>query len=82
MYMADLVKMAASWATQPPSGVTHTQNVFAQSRDWEQVALPTLKLMLRYTDSFKKKHMDLPPDFHPHMGVALSNASIASSTTV
>jgi hypothetical protein len=26
--------------------------------------------------------MDLPPNFHPHTGVASSNASIASSTTI
>src|SRR5712691_954524 len=55
MYMADLVKTAASWATRPPSGVTHTPNVFAQSRDWERVAPPTLKLMPRYADNFKKR---------------------------
>jgi len=34
MYMPDLVKTAASWATRPPSRVTHTPNVFAQSRDF------------------------------------------------
>jgi hypothetical protein len=34
----------------------------------------------RYADSFKKR-MDLPPTFHPHIGVASSNASIASSMT-
>jgi len=34
----------------------------------------------RYADSFKKR-MDLPPNFHPHIGVASPNASIASSTT-
>jgi hypothetical protein len=31
-------------------------------------------------DSFKKR-MDLPPNFHPHSGIASPNASIASSTT-
>ena len=41
----------------------------------------TLKLTPRYADGFKKR-MDLPPYFHPHTGVASSNASIASSTTV
>ena len=81
MYAPDLVKSAASWATRLPSGVTHTPNPFAQSRDWERVAPPTLKLMPRYADSFKKR-MDLPPNFHPHTGVALLNASIASSTSV
>jgi hypothetical protein len=62
-------------------GVTHAPNLFARSRDWERVALPTLKLTPRYADSFKKR-MHLPPNFHPHTGVALLNASIASSTTV
>ena len=81
MYTPDLVKTAASWATRSPSGVTHTPNVFAQSRDWERVAPPTLKLTPRYADNFKKR-MDLPPNLHPHTGVASSNASIASSTTV
>ncbi len=80
MYTPDLVKSAASWATRPPSGVTHTPNPFTQSRDWERVAPPTPKLTPRYADSFKKR-MDLPPNFHPHTGVASSNASIASSTT-
>ncbi|KAI9507647.1 hypothetical protein F5148DRAFT_1306912 [Russula earlei] len=80
MYTPDLVKSAASWATRPVSGVMHVPNVFAQSRDWERVAPPTLKLTPRYADSFKKR-MDLSPNFHPHMGVAPSNASISSSTT-
>ena len=81
MYTPDLVKTAASWATRPPSGVTHTPNVFAQSRDWERVAPPKLKLMPRYADR-PKKRIDLPPDLHPHTGVVSSNATIASSTTV
>jgi hypothetical protein len=81
MYTPDLVKTAATWASRVPSGVTHAPNAFAQSRDWERVAPPTLKLVPRYADSFKKR-MDLPPNFHPHMGVTSSNASIASSTTV
>jgi hypothetical protein len=81
MYTPDLVKSAASWATQLPSGATHPPNPCAQSQDWERVAPPTPKLMPRYADSFKK-HMDLPPNFHPHTGVASSNASIASSTTI
>jgi len=59
MYTPDLVKSAASWATRPPSGVTHTPNPFTQSRDWERVAPPTPKLTPRYADSFKKR-MDLP----------------------
>ncbi|KAH9035224.1 hypothetical protein EDB85DRAFT_2215591 [Lactarius pseudohatsudake] len=83
MYTPDLIKSAASWASRP-AGVTvtgHTPNVFAQSRDWERVAPPTLRLTPRYADSFKKR-MDLPPNFHPHIGVASSNASIASSATV
>ena len=81
MYTPDLVKTAVSWATRSPSRVTHVPNVFAQSRDWERVAPPMLKLTPRYADGFKK-HMDLPPNFHPHTGIASSNASIASSTTV
>jgi hypothetical protein len=36
-----------------------------------------LELMPHYVDSFKK-HMDLPPNFHLHTGVALSNVLIAS----
>jgi len=81
MYSPDLVKTAASWAARAPSGVTHAPNPFAQSRDWERVAPPTLKLTPRYADNFKKR-MGLPPNFHPHLGVASSNTSIASSTTV
>ena len=81
MYTADLVKSGASWVIPPPSGVTDAPNPFARSRDRERVASPTLKLMPRNADIFKK-HMDLPPNFHPHTGVASSNASIASSTTV
>jgi len=81
MYTADLVKTAASWPTRPPSGVTRTPNVFAPSRDWERVAPPPLKLTPRYADDFKKR-MDNSPNLHPHTGVASSNASIASFTTV
>ena len=79
MYTPDLVKTSASRATRLPSGVTHTSNVFAQSRNWERVAPLTLKLTPRYADSFKKR-MDLPLNFHPHTGVASSNASIAYTT--
>ena len=72
MYMPDLVKNAASWGSHHLSGTMHTTNAFAQSREWGQVAPPTLKSVLRYADGFKK-HMDLPPNFHPHTGVASSN---------
>jgi hypothetical protein len=51
MYTPDLIKSAASWASRPPSGVTHAP-----------------------------KRMDLPSNFHP--GVASSNTSISSSTTL
>jgi len=81
MYSPDLIKSAASWASRPPSGVTHVPNAFAQSRDWERVAPPTLKLAPRYADSYKKR-MDLPPNLHPHTGIVSSNASISSTTTV
>ncbi|KAH8995933.1 hypothetical protein EDB92DRAFT_1942827 [Lactarius akahatsu] len=81
MYTPDLIKSAASWASRPAGVTGHAPNVFAQSRDWERVAPPTLRLTPRYADSFKKR-MDLPPNFHPHTGVASSNASIASSATV
>ncbi|KAH8988261.1 hypothetical protein EDB86DRAFT_3065602 [Lactarius hatsudake] len=81
MYTPDLIKSAASWASRPAGVTGHSPNVFAQSRDWERVAPPTLRLTPRYADSFKKR-MDLPPNFHPHTGVASSNASIASSATV
>ena len=40
-----------------------------------------LKLTPHYADSFKK-HIDLPPNFHSHTGVASSNALIASSMTI
>ncbi len=77
----DLVKSAAGWASRPPSGVTHAPNAFVQPRDRERVAPPTLKLAPRYAGSYKKR-MDLPLNFHPHSGVASSNVSISSSTTV
>jgi hypothetical protein len=44
-------------------------------------APPTLKLMPCNADGFKKC-IGLPPNFHPHIGVASSNASVASSMTV
>ena len=81
MYTPDLVKNAASWGSRHPSGTNHTPNAFVQSREWERVAPPTLKLAPRYADGFKKR-MDLPPNFHPQTGVASSNASTASSTTI
>jgi hypothetical protein len=81
VYTPDLVKTAASLETLPPSGVADAPNVFAQSRDWERVAPPTLKLTPGYADGFKKR-MDLPPIFHPHAAGASSYASIAPSTTV
>jgi hypothetical protein len=82
MYSSDLIRSAASWATRPPGGtIHHAPNSFVQSRDWERVAPPTLKLAPRYADSFKKR-LDLPHNFHPHTGIASSNTSISSSTTV
>ena len=45
------------------------------------MAPSTLKLTPRYADR-PKKRMDLPPNLHSHTGVASSNASIVSSTTV
>ena len=80
MYTPDLIKTGASWAARSAGMAGHSPNPFAQSRDWERVAPPTLRLTPRYADSFKKR-MDLPPNFHPHPGVASSNASIASSAT-
>jgi hypothetical protein len=59
----------------------HTPNAFAQSWDWERVAPPTLKLAPPNADSLKKR-MDLPPNFHPHVGIVSSTASISSSTTI
>ena len=67
--------------TQPCPQNRPLDQVFAQSRDWERVAPPTLKLMPRYADSYKKR-MDIAPNFHPHTGVASSNASISSSIAV
>ena len=59
----DLVKSAASWApTRVLSGVAHAPNPFAQSRDGERVAPPTLKLTPRHADSLRKR-MDLPANF-------------------
>jgi len=55
--------------------------MYSHNRDWERVTPPTLKLMSRYADTFEKR-MDFPPNLYPHTGVASSNASIASSTTV
>ena len=51
MYSPDLVKTSASWANRP-RGVASSagERVFAGSREWEQIALPTLKLPPRYSD--------------------------------
>jgi hypothetical protein len=81
MYTANLVKSSASWVIPPSSGVTDVPNPFAQSWDRKQVASPMLKLMPHNADIFKK-HVNLPPNFHPHIGIASSNASIASPTMV
>jgi len=70
----DCCQLGHSTPQQGDSG----PNVFAQSRDWERVAPPMLKLTPWYADSLKK-HINLPPNLHPHMGVASSNASITSS---
>ena len=80
MYSPDLTKSAESWVTRTAGATGNSPNVFTQSRDWERVAPPTLKLTPRYADSFKKR-IDLPPNFHPHTGVVSSNASIVSSAT-
>ena len=56
-------------------------DVFAQSNDWERVVPPTLKLVPCYADNYKKR-MDIPPNFHPHTGIASWNASISSSATI
>ena len=50
-------------------------HVFAQTRDWEQVAPPTPKLTPQYTEGFKKP-MDLPHNFHLYTAVASFNASM------
>ena len=80
IYTPGIIKSATSWATRTADATGNSPNVFTHSRDWERVAPPTLKLTPRYADSFKKR-MDLPPNFHPHTGVASSNASVVSSAT-
>ena len=80
IYAPNLIKNATRWATHTAGATGNPPNVFTWSRGWERVAPPTLKLTPRYADSFKKR-MDLPPNFHPHTGVASSNASIVSSPT-
>ena len=67
MYAPDLSKTAGSRATQPPSWVAHTPNIFAQSRDWERVAPPMLNPMPRYADSFKKRMYPPPPLIYIHI---------------
>lgn len=84
-YNPDLVKNAASWGTKPTNPADAAANSgLANSKEWERVAPPTLKLPPRYADSYKKR-MDLPANFHPSTGPGGNNngshppSSISSS---
>lgn len=80
MYSPDLVKTASTWAHRSPQS---TNNGLANSKEWEMIAPPTLKLTPRYSESYKRK-MDLPLTFHPDVapGVApvLSTSASLQST--
>ena len=62
LYSSDLIKSAASWAT--PKG--DLQN----SKEWNRIAPPFLKLQPRYSDTYRK-YINVPPSFHPDMGPGL-----------
>ena len=65
MYSPDLVKTAASWANRP-KGLGEL-NSLTNSKEWERIAPPSLKLPPRYSDTYRKR-MNLPPSFHPDVG--------------
>jgi len=61
MYSPDLVKTASTWAYTAPGSAA---NGLANSKEWERIVPATLKLVPRYSESYKKK-MNTPPGFHP-----------------
>lgn len=72
MYSSDLVKTSASWAQRPKLssiGDRDPNSLLFNSKVWTRIAPPQLKLPPRYSDPYKKR-MDLPPSFHPDVGVA------------
>jgi Domain of unknown function (DUF1708) len=79
MYSPDLIKSAASWATRPPNGTAHTPNAFVQSRDWERVAPPTLKLTPRRLSRHAlPPHGPPPPAASSRNGVRLLPCPVAA----
>ena len=78
MYSPDLVKTAASWANRP-KGLSEV-NSLANSKEWERIAPPTLKLSPRYSDAYGKR-MNLPPSFHPDTGPGASSLQYSFSST-
>lgn len=76
MYSPDLVKTAAGWANRP-KGLSEI-NSLTNSKEWERISPPSLKLPPRYSDSYRKR-MNLPPSFHPDIGPGAS--SLQSSTS-
>lgn len=78
MYSLDLVKTAASWANRP-KGLSET-NSLTNSKEWERISPPSLKLPPRYSDAYRKK-MNLPPSFHPDVGPGASSLQSSLSST-
>ena len=78
MYSPDLVKTAASWANRPKA--PGEANSLTNSKEWERIAPPTLKLPPRYSDAYRKR-MNLPPSFHPDTGPGVPSLQSSLSNT-
>lgn len=78
MYSPDLVKTAATWANRSKSS-NGVINGLANSKEWERIAPPTLKLPPRYSETYKKR-MNLPPNFHPETAPGMGYSGSATST--
>lgn len=78
MYSPDLVKTSASWANRP-KGLSEI-NSLTNSKEWERISPPTLKLPPRYSDAYRKR-MSLPPSFHPDIGPGSSSLQSSLSST-
>ncbi|KAF9650428.1 hypothetical protein BDM02DRAFT_1433931 [Thelephora ganbajun] len=78
MYSPDLVKTAANWASRPKG--PNEVNSLTSSKEWERIALPTLKLFPRYSDTYRKR-MNLPSPFHPDIGPGASSLQLSLSST-